>query len=117
MRSLLAGDEDRRVFLYRRVDRERFRRSRDVCVQVDQVEATGESRLPAGGCALRAASRDCIIADEILFAYERILGGIQRRRCRADLLAIALDDVIEGGGLHPQRDFGETLGLGPVTRT
>src|ERR1700686_822356 len=112
-RRLRSGDEEKGILLDRGVDREWTRCSRDVDGQIDQSEPARQSRLPAGRRTLdRFPYR--VIADEILLADERVRRRIEGRGCRADLLSISLDGVIERLGLDPERDLGELLRLADI---
>src|SRR6266852_768782 len=112
-RRLRSGDEEEGVLLDRGVDREWTRRPSDVDGQIDETKSAGQSRLPASRRTLDRIPRR-IVADEILLADERVDSRIESGRCGADLLSVALDRVIEGFGLEPQRDLGELLRLAHV---
>src|SRR5438045_5227728 len=105
--------EKRSILFDRGVDRERPRRARDVDRQIGEPESSRESGLPARRCSLQARRR-WVIADEVLFAYQRIDRRIERGGCAPYLLAISLDQVIKSRGLNPERYLGELLPLAAV---
>src|SRR2546423_1112951 len=107
---LVAGNEQRGVFLDGSVDRERTRLPGDVDCQISQTETARQSRLPPRRCALTYIA-DGEITDEVFFADKSVRCGIERGRRGANLLAIAFDQVIEGRGLQAQCHFRELLRL------
>src|SRR5438045_9679052 len=102
--------EKRSILFDRGVDRERPRRARDVDRQIGEPESSRESGLPARRCSLQARRR-WVIADEVLFAYQRIDRRIERGGCAPYLLAMYLDRNIKSRGLKQVRFLVELVHL------
>jgi hypothetical protein len=54
------------------------------------------------------------VADEVFLALERIRRGVERRRRGSDPLSSALDRIVAGRRLQPERDFRELLRVAAV---
>ena len=112
-RRLRPGNEQRRVFFHRRVDREGTALTRDIYRKIGEVKASREPRLPPSGGSFDPGAGG-VIADEIFLAHQGVGGGIERGGSCADLLSISLDDVVERRRLNPECDFGELLRFAAV---
>src|SRR2546423_5484595 len=110
---LRPRDEENRILFDGSVDREWVRRPRDIDGEISETKTASESRLPPRRSSLGVGPRR-VVADEVFFTHQCVGCGVERRRGGADLLSVALDDVIVRRRLYPQRDFGELVALSSV---
>ena len=111
-RRLRPRNEEKSILFDRSVDRVGTRLSGNVDREIREPETARQSRLPPRRSSFDRFRR-WIITDEILLADECVDRRIDRRRCRADLLSVALDEVIKRCRLKSQRDLGQLLCLAP----